>query len=93
MSKLLPLRPIRRRNPKGPVTISLIDVDTGSEGNVDVKLFGDAVFLVNERGETLANIEVCQLHGEEHLRVFISNGRNDSEDFDEYVIPTTYGAP
>lgn len=92
MRKLLPLRPIRRRDPKGPVTISLIDVDTETESNVDVRLFGDAVFFVNERGETLANIEVCQLHGEEHLRVFISNGRNDSDDFDECVIPTAYGA-
>lgn len=79
-------------NVKGPVTIPLVDVDTESDSTVTVRLFGDAVFILNDKGETLANVEVCQLHGEEHLRVFISNGRNDSDDFDEYAIPTAYGA-
>ena len=79
-------------NVKGPVTIPLVDVDTESDSTVTVRLFGDAVFLLNDKGETLANIEVCELYGEEHLRVFISNGRNDSDNFDQYAIPTAYGA-
>jgi len=77
---------------RGPVRVSIGDVDTGTDSSVDVRLYGDAVFFLNSKGETLANVEVCQLHGEEHLRVFISNGRNDSEDFDQYAIPTAYGA-
>lgn len=77
---------------KGPVLIPLVDVDTESDSTVTVRLYGDAVFILNDRGETLANVEVCQLYGEEHLRVFISNGRNDSDDFDQYAIPTAYGA-
>jgi len=76
----------------GPVRVAIGNVDTGTDSGVAVRLYGDAVFLLNSKGETLANIEVCQLHGEEHLRVFISNGRNDSEDFDQYIIPTAYGA-
>lgn len=77
---------------QGPIRIPLGDVDTNAESTVTVRVFGDAVFILNDKDETLANVEVCQLHGEEHLRVFISNGRNDSDDFDEYVIPTAYGA-
>ena len=77
---------------KGPVILPLGNVDTNSDSTVTVKLYGDAVFILNDKGETLANIEVCQLFDEEHLRVFISNGRNDSEDFDQYAIPTAYGA-
>ena len=77
---------------KGPVSVPLGDVDTNEDSTVSVRLYGDAVFLLNSKGETLANIEVCQVHGEEHLRVFISNGRNDSDDFDQYAIPTAYGA-
>lgn len=75
-------------------TFTLSNVDNGIDTTgVTVRVFGDAVFILNEKGETLANLEVTTLHGEDHLRVFISNGRYDSEDFDEYVIPTTYGAP
>ena len=68
------------------------NVDTHETGTVTVRVFGDAVFFLNEAGETLANVEVANLLGEEHLRVFIANGRTDAEDFDEYAIPTTYGA-
>ena len=78
---------------KGPISTPLIDVDTNEESTVRVRLFGDAVFILNDKGETLATIEVGQQHGEEHLRVFVSQGSDDSEDFDRYVIPTTYGAP
>ena len=77
---------------RGPVSVPLGDVDTHADSTVSVRLYGDAVFILNSKGETLANVEVCQLHGEEHLRVFISNGRHDSEDFDQYAIPTAYGA-
>lgn len=80
------------RDVKGPVSAQIENVDTGKESGVIVRLFGDAVFLLNDKGETLANIEVCELYGEEHLRVFISNGRNDSDNFDQYAIPTAYGA-
>lgn len=74
-------------------TFPLSNVDDGTDTGVFVEVFGDSVFILNAKGETLANVEIATLHGENHLRVFLSNGRNDSEDFDEYVIPTTYGAP
>lgn len=71
----------------------LANVDNGIDStSVTVRMFGDAVFVLNGKGETLANLEVTTINGEEHLRVFISNGRNDSDDFDEYVIPTAQGA-
>jgi len=71
----------------------LANADNGIDTTgVTVRVFGDAVFILNDKGETLANIEIGTIHGEDHLRVFISNGRNDSEDFDEYAIPTAYGA-
>lgn len=74
-------------------TFPLSNADTGNTATgVTVRVFADAVFILNEKGETLANLEVTTLHGEDHLRVFISNGRCDSEDFDEYIIPTAYGA-
>ena len=73
------------------VTLSNVD-DPHATSTVTVRVFGDAVFFLNPAGETLANVEVADLLGEEHLRVFIANGRADADDFDEYIIPTTYGA-
>lgn len=73
-------------------TFPLSHVETGTDTGVSVEVFGDSVFITNAQGETLANVEVTTLRGEQHLRVFISNGRNDSEDFDQYDIPTAHGA-
>jgi hypothetical protein len=41
---------------RGPVRVSIGDVDTGTDSSVDVRLYGDAVFFLNSKGETLAKI-------------------------------------
>ena len=77
--------------------IKLANVDTDEESNVIIRNFGDSVFFLNAAGETLMNVEVYNyFHGTldegeedtEMIRVFVSN----SNDFDEYSIPTKKGA-
>jgi hypothetical protein len=78
-------------------SIKLANVDTDEESSVVIRIFGDSVFFLNEAGETLMNVEVYNyFHGTldeeeedtEMIRVFVSN----SNDFDEYSIPTKKGA-
>ena len=78
-------------------SIKLANVDSNEESSVVVRIFGDSVFFLNEAGETLMNVEVYNyFHGTldegeedtEMIRVFVSN----SNDFDEYSIPTKKGA-
>lgn len=70
-------------------TVKLANVDTNEESSVIVRIFGGSVFFLNEAGETLMNVEVYNgSDSEEKIRVFVSN----SNDFDEYSIPTKEGA-
>jgi len=82
-------------------TVKLANVDTNEESSVTVRIFGDSVFFLNAAGETLMNVEVYSgdgtLYGgdenDEMIRVFVSKAMLfDSEDFDEYSIPTKKGA-
>jgi hypothetical protein len=82
-------------------TVKLANVDTNEESSVIVRIFGDSVFFLNAAGETLMNVEVYSGDGtmdggdenEEMIRVFVSKAMLfNSEDFDEYQIPTKRGA-
>ena len=82
-------------------TVKLANVDTDEESSVIVRIFGDSVFFLNAAGETLMNVEVYNGDGSlyggdennEMIRVFVSKAMLfDSEDFDEYQIPTKRGA-
>jgi hypothetical protein len=82
-------------------TVKLANVDTNEESSVVIRIFGDSVFFLNEAGETLMNVEVYSgdgtLYGgdenDEMIRVFVSKATSfNSEDFDEYFIPTKAGA-
>jgi len=82
-------------------TVKLANVDTNEESSVIVRIFGDSVFFLNAEGETLMNVEVYSGNGsmdsgdegEEMIRVFVSKAMLfDSDDFDEYVIPTKRGS-
>jgi hypothetical protein len=82
-------------------SIKLANVDTNKESSVVIRIFGDSVFFLNEAGETLMNVEVYSgdgtLYGgdenDEMIRVFVSKATSfNSEDFDEYFIPTKAGA-
>ena len=70
-------------------SIKLSNVDTDEESSVVIRIFGDSVYFLNAAGETLMNVEVYNSSdSEEKIRVFVSN----SNDFDEYSIPTKKGA-
>lgn len=82
-------------------SIKLANVDTDEESSVVIRIFGDSVFFLNAAGETLMNVEVYNGDGSlyggdennEMIRVFVSKAMLfDSEDFDEYQIPTQRGA-
>ena len=74
-------------------SIKLANVDTDEESNVIIRIFGDSVFFLNAAGETLMNVEVYNgSDSEEMIRVFVSKATSDSDDFDEYAIPTERGS-
>ena len=73
-------------------TVKLANVDSNEESSVVIRIFGGSVFFLNAAGETLMNVEVYNGSEGEMIRVFVSKATSDSDDFDEYSIPTKEGS-